>query len=116
MHEAAFLIEDEQRRLSRVDYGAELLATAIRALCAEELLRGDWGRRHRRREVVVVHAPCGLGQQEARDVVIQLLLVQTRRGDFGQGIGEMVVRPFFYFTSKSNSSKRRRQRNRRQVV
>jgi len=92
-HEAAFLIEDEPRRFSRVDHTAELLATAIRALCAEELIRGDWGRRHRLRKVVVVHAPCGLGQQEARDVVIQLLVVQTRRGDSGQGIGDVVVRP-----------------------
>jgi len=91
-HEAAFLIEDEPRRFSRVDHGAELLATAIRALCAKELLRCDRGRRYRRREVVGVRAPCGLGQQEAWDVVVQLLLVKTRRGYAGQGIGEVVVR------------------------
>ena len=101
-HEAALLFQDEPCRFCPVDHGAELLAASIRTLCSEELLRSDWGRRHRRREVVGVHAPCGLGHQEARDVVIQLFLVQTRRGDSGKGIGEMVVRPLLVLQLEVN--------------
>jgi len=60
-------------------------------LSAEEILRCDRERRNRRPEVVGVCAPLGLGHQEAWYVVVQLTLVQTRRGNAGQGIKEVVV-------------------------